>query len=307
MVKWIFNRVADILLALLVMTVVLWYVLTQPMLSFSFQRAEQLGLDRYALELGLRELLAIPASTEDAQNRFAATSLYLSEQLAGIGPIEQIDRGEGQKVLRLKVGQGGKQRLFVALHYVVTDKPILEMAESAVSLIELAKAINKEPEVAVQLNLSIFLHHPDQLGQSLNEISAYHVDQLVQSQVEGSPVLVFMPGLRVPDAAYISGLWRYFNVLIPSDNNDVALFGRLNDVGLIRGLKHSLRSFGLSDVQSLTIPVNFPDMKASPLKFYWDAGQPAMLMRPNILLHDKNYDGHVRFISALFGVVKTGY
>jgi hypothetical protein len=30
-------------------------------------------------------------------------------------------------------------------------------------------------------------------------------------------------------------------------------------------------------------------------------------LRPNILLHDKNYEGHVRFISSLHSLVKKGY
>ncbi|SKA89175.1 hypothetical protein SAMN02745130_03011 [Thiothrix eikelboomii] len=308
MVKWIISRVTDLLIALLVMTVILVGVLTQPVLNWSQANEQQLPLERSALEQELRALLAIPV-TYDTSSRFEGTAQELANRLSAIGSLEQNDRSDGQKVLRLRVGNPAAKKLYVVLHYVVTEKPILEVAETTLSLIELAKAVSKEEDAtALQLNLTIFLHPVDGLETSLNQVSLAHAEQLLQAKATADdPVLVFMPGLRLPEAAYISKQWRYFSLLMPGGGNNLAIFGRFNDIVLLRHFKKALFKAGLNDLSSISIPVNFPNTKPSPLKAYWDNHLAAMLLRPNILLKDKNYEGHVRFISAFYTLVKQGY
>lgn len=308
MVKWIISRVTDLLIALLVMTVILVGVLTQPVLNWSQANEQQLPLERSALEQELRALLAIPV-TYDTSSRFEGTAQELANRLSAIGSLEQNDRSDGQKVLRLRVGNPEAKKLYMVLHYVVTEKPILEVAETTLSLIELAKAVSKEEDAtALQLNLTIFLHPVDGLETSLNQVSLAHAEQLLQAKATADdPVLVFMPGLRLPEAAYISKQWRYFSLLIPGVGNNLAIFGRFNDIVLLRHFKKALFKAGLNDLSSISIPVNFPNTKPSPLKAYWDNHLAAMLLRPNILLKDKNYEGHVRFISAFYTLVKQGY
>lgn len=308
MLKWIISRVTDLLIALIVMTMILVGLLTQPLLIWSQTNKAQLPIERSFLEQELRALLAIP-SAYDTPKRFEGTAKELEKRLSALGAIEQNDRTDGQKVLRLRVGNPDAKKLYIVLHYVVTEKPILELAETTLSLIELAKAVSKdEDNTALQLNLTIFLHRPEQLEQSLYQVSLSHADQLLQGQVTAAaPILVFMPGLRLPEAAYVSEQWRYFGLLTPSNDSNLAVYGRLNDVRLLRSVKNALYTAGLDNLRSLSIPVNFPNTKPSPLKTYWDNNLAAMLVRPNILLHDKNYAGHVRFISALHTLVKAGY
>ncbi|HMT91827.1 hypothetical protein [uncultured Thiothrix sp.] len=308
MVKWIISRVTDLLIALILMTLILVVLLTQPLFIWSRPTAPQIEIERSALEQELRAFLAIP-SAYDAEKRFEGTSQELIKRLSAAGAVEQNDRTDGQKVLRLRVGNPDAKKLYVVLHYVVTEKPILEMAETTLSLIELAKAVSKDEDTtALQLNLMIFLHRPEQLEKSLYQVSLSHADQLVQGKVStDAPIFIFMPGLRLPEAAYLSEQWRYFSLLMPGGENDLALYGRLNDVFLLRKLKAGLYQAGLSGLDSISIPVNFPNTRPAPLKAYWDNRLAVMLVRPNILLHDKNYAGHVRFISALHTLVKKGY
>lgn len=308
MVKWIISRVTDLLIALILMTLILVVLLTQPLFIWSRPTVPKLEIERSALEQELRAFLAIP-SVYDAEKRFEGTSQELIKRLSAAGAVEQNDRTDGQKVLRLRVGNPDAKKLYLVLHYVVTEKPILEMAETTLSLIELAKAVSKDEDTtALQLNLTIFLHRTEQLEKSLYQVSLSHSDQLVQGKASTeAPIFVFMPGLRLPDAAYLSEQWRYFSLLMPGGENDLALYGRLNDVFLLRKLKAGLYQAGLSDLDSISIPVNFPNTRPAPLKAYWDNRLAALLIRPNILLHDKNYAGHVRFISALHTLVKKGY
>lgn len=308
MVKWIISRVTDLLIALLLMTAILAGVLTQPMLTWSQADAQQLPLERNALEQDLRALLAIPADY-DTTSRFEGTAQELANRLSAISSIEQNDHTNGSKILRLRVGNPKAKKLYVVLHYVVTEKPILEVAETTLSLIELAKAVSKnEDKTAMQLNLTIFLHPVEALEASLNQVSLTHAELLLQAKASANdPVLVFMPGLRLPEAAYISKQWRYFSLLMPDGGRNLAIFGRFNDIALLRDFKKALLKAGLDDLGSISILVNFPNTKPAPLKAYWDNHLAAMLVRPNILLKDKNYEGHVRFISALYTLVQQGY
>lgn len=308
MVKWIISRVTDLLIALILMTLILAGLLTQPLFMWSDPKAPTLAIERSTLEQELRALLAIP-TTYSAPERFEGTAQELIKRFSEAGPVEQNDRTDGQKILRLRVGNPEAKKVYIVLHYVVTEKPILEMAETTLSLIELAKAVSKDEDTtALQLNLTIFMHRTEQLEKSLYQVSLSHADQLLQGKIPtDDPIFVFMPGLRLPEAAYVSEQWRYFNFLMPSGNNDLALFGRFNDLLLLRRLKSSLYQAGLTDLSSINIPVNFPNTRPASLKAYWDNRLAAMLVRPNILLNDKNYTGHIRFISALHTLVKKGY
>ena len=304
MIKWMMGRIADILLALMVLSVLVWFVLTQPIFTLGGSD-DPLPIDRQALDQGLRGLMAIPQANGDAQARFAATSEYLVGMLSTAGEVDQSDRSEGQRMLHVRVGKGAGKRLYVILHVVVADRPVLEIAETAFSLAAVAKAVSVDESVGTQLDLTVFLHHADRLEQSLLEVGAYHVDKLVQAGVEDvDDLLVFMPGLYVPDLAYKTDQWDYFHVLYPSDRSDLALFGRLRDVGRVRNLKYALRAAGFGSVGSLSIPVSFPDMPPSLLKFYWDQDLPAVLVKPGILVNDQDFSGHARFISAFYRLLK---
>ena len=307
MVEWMLSRAVDLLIALLLMAVVLWFALTQPVFSsFSEQTSPDLSLDRKVIETRLREVMALPAAPVDAKTRFSAATDYLRGRLAKVGSVEQLERGDGLRILRIKVGKGFKRRAFVGMHYIVTEKPILEVAETATSLIELATALSEAESVAMQLDLTIFVHQVDVLAQGLTDASIFHVDQIIQQAKKDDFGVLFAPGLRLPDAVFASSQWQYFDYLLPSSLDGLSVFGRFKDALRLRALKSKFHQAGLSSVNSLNIPVSFPGIGASPLKYYWDENLSVFLVRPDILINDKDFRGHANFISAWFGVLKSG-
>lgn len=74
----------------------------------------------------------------------------------------------------------------------------------------------------------------------------------------------------------------------------------------LRYLKAKLEALGLSSVNSLSIPVNFPGISDSPLKFYWERDLSVMLARSNTLASKNNYESYEKFISSLLGLIKSG-
>ncbi|MGB0846914.1 MAG: hypothetical protein ACPGSM_09310, partial [Thiolinea sp.] len=93
---------------------------------------------------------------------------------------------------------------------------------------------------------------------------------------------------------------------LPATQDGLSVFGRFKDVLRLRDLKSKLHHYGLNSVNSLNIPVSFPGMGDSPMKYYWDRDLSVFLVRPDILINDKDFYGHANFISAWFGLLQKG-
>lgn len=308
MSNWLFKRVTDILLAVVIMVGLLWFALTQPVFSFSLRDAQEVELDPQALLQYEQELVNISTSTDNVGDIFDATSDFLMEKLTNIGNAEQLDRGNGQRVIKLTLGDAADERLIITLHYAVLDRPIPEIIATAVALIETARAVGEQENATMQLELSIFLHRLDNLAASLMNASTYQLEQMAQYNPAKTTVFLLMPGMKTPNVAYTGGQWRYLHLLMPSrQRTDIALFGRLNDTLRLRTLKHSLQESGVGNVSSLSIPVHLPGVQPSPLKQYWDRDVPAFLMQPNMLVNEKGDINQSNFVTALAKLVKQGY
>nr|CAA6828709.1 MAG: Unknown protein [uncultured Thiotrichaceae bacterium] len=309
MVEWILSRVGDILLALLVMVLTLWCLLTQPVLSFSSGDSPEIGMDPELLGSRLLEVASIAETQADQQSRFDATSAYLAQHLSNAGVVNEADRGENLHIIHLQMGDQRKRKLFIGLHYVVTANKIHEIIQTATSLVELTNLLAVQDKMDMQLDMTIFLHKDggrNPLYQSLADASVYHVDQLMLRRKADDIGLLFTPGLHIPSAVYSTDQWDYFDVLLPSTRADLSVFSRLRDVWQLRGLKSALKAQGMSSINSLSIPVNFPGASDSPLKFYWERDFSVMLVRPNALKIKNNYGSYIKLISALFGLIKGG-
>ncbi|PID49619.1 MAG: hypothetical protein CR991_06260 [Proteobacteria bacterium] len=307
MSNWMFRRATDILLALIVMVVLLWYILTQPVFSFSLGASALDNIEKQAFVQSRQELLSIYASTDNVSDIFDATSDFLFDRLSKLGVAEQLDRGGGQRVIKMSLGTASENKLLITLHYVVLDHPLTEPLTATTALLELASQLSTKKETALQLELSIFLHRADDLLDSLINASLYQVEQMEQYNPETSTILLLMPGMNTPYAAYMGGQWRYLNLLMPSSRSELALYGRLDDTKSLRKLKKALNQQGLNSIASLSIPVHLPGVQPSPLKQYWDRGLPAFLMQTHMLLHDQDYRQHARFVKAFNALVETGY
>lgn len=223
MVEWILNRAADILLALLIMAVTLWCLLTQPVFSFSAGQSPELGLDPELLNGRVQEMVSLAETQEDPQSRFDATSAYLSQQLGNVGAVKVVGRGENLKIIRLRMGDQKKRKLFIGMHYVVTKNQIPGIIRTAVSLVELTNLLAVQDQTSMQLDLAIFLHKDAgqaSLYQTLTDASIYHVDQLSQKRRADDIGLLFAPGLRISmrSTKPISGaiLIFYCHQLVPN-------------------------------------------------------------------------------------------
>ena len=297
MVVWLLNRVADLLIALMLVAVVLWFLLTQPVLPSSDVAVVDLGLKKPQLEQGLRELMALkPGETDQLQ----VTVTHVKKQLEAFGPVEVVDRGDDLRIMRIRLGKYAGRRMFVGVHAVVTDKPLLETSETVLSFVTLAKLLAQPQDKQVQLDLNIFFHRHSVLADNLVTAGVFHADQLSQIMKPQDIALILAPGLRMPGAMYKSPQWQYFEYLLPSREKDLAIFSRLRDVAKVREVKAAFSQAGLGSVGSISVPAGFPDMLPSPLNLYWERDLPVFMVEPGILYRDRDFSGHMAFIAAFY-------
>lgn len=303
--KWIISRVTDLLIALLIMTLLIWFVLKQPTFSWGVKPAP-IALSTEAVDQGVKALLDLSKGADDAA-RLSASRDYFTEQLSTVGAVEPIERGtdDTQYALKLNIAGTSNQTLVVVLHHVVTQKPMPELAETTQGILAWIKSlVGSKPALNVQV--MVFLHTVQDLPQGLVNASTFQADQLSSMDKEKTLVLVFVPGMASPELAYVGGYSRFFANLMPSKDADLALFGRFEDIQPLRHLKYAIKQNGLSNVESLNIPVHFSKLPPSVLKSYWDKYITAILVRPNILTKQPPYQGHATFAAALNGVVRQG-
>lgn len=330
MFKWMTSRLADVLLAFLVIVLLLLAVLTQPVWFWGEQKP-LLQVNGLEFELQVRELIqqGLPEqlqgqAQEQGQGEVqtpVATSVpkglaarqqhlaeYIKKQLPNADRVRLVEHSEYLRSLRFNLGAGGdgaeKPRLVIVSHHVLTDTPAPEVAQTTVSLINMAHLLAEDKLMTYQVEVWVFLHTLEHLQDTLLRASRYHVDQLDIQDFGRSKqkdiVGVITPGLRVPDALYQSEQWGFLDFVKPSLDDDVALFGRIEDVLAVRELKRIFHEAGVESVGSLSIPAGFPALDDSPLQAYWGSGFSTFLMKPNMLNTTTDYSGATRLMSFFY-------
>lgn len=328
MFKWMVSRLADVLLAFFVIVLLLWAMLTQPVLSTG-DAQPLLQMNALEFELQVRELIQqgqpeqeqqtdaeLPTGVAGVSARQQRLAGYIKQQLPDAERVSLVEHSEHLRSLRFSMGAAGddaqKPRLVLVNHHVLTDRPAPEVAQTTVSLINLAHVLANDKTLIYRIEVWLFLHTLEHLQETLRHASRYHVDQLdIQAfgrsgwTKQGDAVAVITPGLRVPEALYQSEQWGFLDFVKPSLEDDVALFGRIEDALTMRKLKRVFYEAGIGSVGSLNIPAGFPALDDSPLQAYWGNGYSTFLMKPNILNTATDYAGAARLMSVFYHWVHT--
>lgn len=321
MFKWMVSRLADVLLAFFVIVLLVWAVLTQPVWPWGDEKP-LLQVNELEFELQVRELIqqgqAVQGNADDVPLDSAARqqqlAAYIKQQLPDAERVSLVEHSEHLRSVRFSVGAGGddakKPRLVMVNHHVLTDRPAPEVAQTTVSLINLAHALSEDKTMTYRVEVWLFLHTLEHLQETLLSASRYHVDQLDLQDFgkhakQNDVIGVMTPGLRVPEALYQSEQWGFFDFVKPSLGDDVALFGRIEDVLTMRKLKRVFRESGIASVGSLSVPAGFPTLEGSPLQVYWGKGFSTFLMKPNVLNTATDYSGATRLMSVFYSLVHT--
>ncbi len=308
------RRTQELIFAFLIVAALIWGVITQPIIPPTSQ-STLLRLDAQKLQtnmLALGEFKGDLAQVEDEDNVIIKTADYLTQHLEDFGTIESKGYSTGLHQINLQIGKVKvtmpkpgfpltQPRLVLVIHHVLSTQPAWEGAKTLAGIIELAQRLEQETKTNKKLALEvvIFLHHANTLSDTIMAATEAHVEQLERDEREHDRVIVWMPGILLPDAFTSSSHWGFLAPAVPSDDSDVQLYSRLTDFAWLREAKRVFKSATIDKVDSLTVLSSFPKVKRFPLNNYWENEISVLLVRTKLVGVNQDYADLMRFLTAL--------
>lgn len=311
------RRTQELIIAFLIVAVLIWGVITQPMTPPTSQ-STLLRLDAQKLQTNMLALGDFKGDLSEAEdNVIIKTADYLTQHLEGLGAIESKGYSAGLHQVNLQMGKVKVDasnadypithpRLILVVHHVLSTMPAWDGAKSLAGLIELAQRLEQDTKTNKDLAVEvvIFLHHANTLSDTIMASTEAHVEQLERDERKQDRVIVWMPGILLPDAYTSSSHWGFLAPAVPSDDSDVQLYSRLADYAWLREVKRIFRAAAIDKVDSLTVLSSFPKVKRFPLNNYWEEDITVLLIRTKLVGVNQDYADLMRFLTGLDVLLK---
>jgi hypothetical protein len=312
------RRTQELIFAFMIVALLIWAVITQPIIPPT-SSLTLLRLDPQKLETNMMALGGFKGELSEAEdNVIIQTADYLSKQLENFGVIESKGYSAGLHQVNLQIGKVkvddsnaefpiASPRLILVMHHVVSTQPSWDGAKALAGIIELAQRLHEETKTqkTLALELVVFIHHAQTLSETIMAATESHVSQLARDERQNDRVLVWMPGIVLPDAYTSSSHWGFLEPAAPSDDSDVQLYSRLADYAWLRDSKTLFRKADIEKVESLTVLSSFPKVKRFPLNNYWEAEIPALLIKTKLVGVSQDYADLMRFLTGLDELLKV--
>ena len=284
-----------ILLVVVLLLVLAWFWLTQPLL-FRSQPGSARTVDPARLEAHVRKL-SIELSPRDVGHleNLDRTAAYVAEQLkqAGAAVSEQPYRVEGNSYRNViaRFGPDTSERIVVGAHYDSAG-PLPgadDNASGVAGLLELARLFGSQPP-QMRVELVAFSTEEPPYFRSTGMGSSVHATSLRTGNVKVRAMLSLemigyfsdAPGSQHFPVGLIGALY-------PSTGNFIAVVGRLSDGLLVRQLKRAMSNAAPLPVHSINAPSFIPGVDFSDQLNYWHAGYDAVMITDTAFYRNRNY------------------
>lgn len=311
------RRTQELIFAFIIVAGLIWAVITQPIIPptshLTLLRLEPKKLDTNMLALG--NFKGELSEAED--NAIIKTADYLVKQLEGVGTVESKGYSAGLHQINIQIGKVKVDdsnpeypvtypRLVLVVHHVVSPQSSWEGAKSLAGLVEIAQRLQEDTKTnkSLALEIVIFIHHVKTLSETIMSATEAHVDQLVRDERQHDKVIVWMPGILLPDAYTSSSHWGFLEPAAPSETSDVQLYSRLADFQWLREAKTVFKKADIDEVHSLSVLSSFPKVKRFPLNNYWEEEIAALLIRTKLVAVDQDYAALMKFLTGLEVLLK---
>ncbi len=200
-------------------------------------------------------------------------------------------RGKPYRNVIASFGPQSGPRVIVGAHYDACE-PLPgadDNASGVAGLLELARLLGAHPPV-MRVELVAYTLEEPPFFRTQDMGSARHA-QAVKARGEAVRAMIALEMIgRFSDApqsqAYPSAL---ISPLYPDRGNFIAVVGRLNDIGLTRSVKRTLRGATSLPVVSINAPRWIPGLDFSDHHPYWDAGFPAVMVTDTAFYRNTDY------------------
>lgn len=284
-----------ILLAIVLLLVLAWFWLTQPLLS----RPQPNGVrtvDPARLEAHVSKL-SIELSPRDVGHpgNLDRAAAYIAGELAQAGGSvsEQGYRVEGNSYRNViaRFGPDTAERIVVGAHYDAFEAlPAADDNASGVAgLLELARLLGRQAP-ALRVDLVAFSTEEPPYFRTTGMGSSVHAQALRKDNVNVRAMLSLEMIGYFSDA---NGSQHFpigiLSAIYPSTGNFISVVGRTTDGLLVRRVKSAMSGAAPLPVHSISAPSLLPGVDFSDQLNYWDAGYNAVMITDTAFYRNRNY------------------
>jgi hypothetical protein len=284
------------LLVLVSVLVVIWALVTQPLLPIS-RTTDVTALDPSRLEAHVRTLAEkfVPRDEGHPEilDRAAAYIRRQFEQTGGQVSEQPYDLdGKTYRNVIVTYGPATRERLVVGAHYdsVAADVPAADDNASGVAgLIELGYLLSRNSP-PLRVDLVAYTLEEGQHFRTQRMGSAVHARRLKE---QGVPVRAMFSLEMLGYFSDALDSQRYPHPLMklfyPSQGNYIAVVGKLDQPLIVRCVKAAMRGASSLPVYSINAPRLVPGIDFSDHRNYWEAGYNAVMITDTAFYRNPNY------------------
>lgn len=282
--KKIVAKITDWILALFGSTVVIWFVVTQPVFTSKNDINPQAGeINKLQIHV---EMLSNDINEEFNKNdKYSHSAAYIYSEFQRLGNVryEKISELANQhNNIVLELGRDTNDVFVIGAHYDSENDTLGKDndASGVATLIELARQLSvNSNKLSLRVILVAYPYSYDQDYRLENSGSYLHALELKKS---GKNVRLMVSLDSVGRFNESQGSqrhpYKFMQLFYPDKGNYINLTGRLQDFNEVRKLKQSFRNATSLPIFSQNLPESFSKAKSLDYKNYWRQGFPAVLI-----------------------------
>jgi len=287
-VKKTINRLTDWLIALLGVSIILWFGITLPTFSLSKMNTTEskpLNISQTKLKKHVEELTYFYAPRTIEYGTLNATARYIHRQLEKFGETTYQPfwtmTGRYSNVI-LNLGPKTKEILVIGAHFDAKSGSldIDGNASGVAALIELARhlSINKD-KLSIGVQLVAYPLSQKKIVTLENMGSYQHANALIES---GKRVKLMVSldnvGTFTEEKKSQKYPYQFMSYVYPNTGKHISLFSRLQDYSEVMRLKKSFASASNLPLYSFSLPENYFQTSSSDHLNYQRFGIPSIVL-----------------------------
>ena len=289
----IIKRLLEFFAALLLLLLVIWFVLTQP-IGFFDSKVSTPKADPKKLQNDVEMLSqTLPPRLPDEAS-LEPTVKWIESQLQAYGmPQRQTYTADEQSFhnLILQFGPDTKEVIVVGAHYDSADglSGADDNASGVAGLIELARLLS-HTKLSSRVELVAYtLEEPPHFRS--NKMGSYiHAKSLKESGKDVSLMMSLeMIGYFSDEPNSQHYPVPFLDFIYPSKGNYVAIVANLSNLSTVRKVKASFRQASTLPVYSINAPALIPGIDYSDHRNYWRMGYPAVMITDTAFARNTAY------------------
>ena len=272
-------RLLDWLVAILIVCLLLWFFITQPLFPVTTE-SDLPEVSETNLRNHITNLQNIDSTRQVEKSASLAVDDYIFNYFSRLGApsLQSFATVTGRfNNVRLRLGPNTKQRLVIGVRYLPVPGVLKRQSNYSglAVLLETARLFSQQSK---SLPMSVeFVAYGDSNADTVGAGSTYHAEALSRARIPVS-MLVDLQSVgyyrEVKDSQEYP--FSFMKVLYPNTGNFIALSSRLVDFVELRSVKRSFKSVSELQVESFSTPENVPVMDGVDHRSYWANDYPVV-------------------------------